>query len=355
VSARAKHNLRPRGLIGLDLGAHTIKAAQLNPDGSVHAWACFPRLNALAPGEASLSAPEADRLARVLRQRGFGGDRIALAAPRSVTRAAVLDLPPKTSGAPIDRIARSEMARLHAKAEDKIEIALIDLPRAARATSSTQALTYMCAHDASARILDALEATDYEPVTMDVAALATIRGCFEGAPPETQPGEANVVIDAGWGSTDIYVMTEGRLVFERPAPAAALAIAADDAFHAGARDAEAQLERFARSEGRAPIDNQLRDTLRKAGRIVAAELERSLGFVQARFGIQRCHRVTLVGGGASLLEIGPMALGSDWSLARARRRDLESIFPQSRPLDPTTPPTCARMATALGLAALGDR
>src|SRR5690606_30745243 len=96
--------------IGLDLGARSIKAAQLvrGPHGfRLAAAIAVPRLD---PGPV-LSQRDADRLGPALTRAGFRGRRLAAALPAEIAVHASIELPGPGSKAPLDQIAAGELAR----------------------------------------------------------------------------------------------------------------------------------------------------------------------------------------------------------------------------------------------------
>src|SRR3954451_23592560 len=99
-----------RSPIGLDLGGRTIKAVQL-----VCAQGKWCLHAAVALPQPEVNQPVVPQTARYVREalfrHGFVGNRIVLAAPATQLEMDVLELPPRSSGAPVEQIARSELAR----------------------------------------------------------------------------------------------------------------------------------------------------------------------------------------------------------------------------------------------------
>src|SRR5439155_3902434 len=88
-----------------------------------------------------------------------------------------LELPPRSSNAPLERIARMEVARAHRFAPDSFEMGCWDLPAAARATKQTPVMAVACTHSDAAAIMDPFEAGGMNVVALDVKAAALARAC----------------------------------------------------------------------------------------------------------------------------------------------------------------------------------
>src|SRR4051794_31126799 len=95
---------RQLSAIGIDAGAGAISAVQVSAAGDgrprIEAAGIVERSEAEGPvGIPSLD--EARRLADVLYRQGFEGRRVVLAVPDGVLLTALLELPPRGSGAPL--------------------------------------------------------------------------------------------------------------------------------------------------------------------------------------------------------------------------------------------------------------
>src|SRR5881394_3993431 len=96
-----------RGPIGLDLFGHQLKAAQLSHDGK--SWRVEAAVSLSQSADQPLDASRVTWLRDVLTRQGFKGDQVVLAAPAGKLETEMLELPPRTSGAPMDQIARAEL------------------------------------------------------------------------------------------------------------------------------------------------------------------------------------------------------------------------------------------------------
>src|SRR5262245_44364514 len=108
-----KHFARTSLPIGLDLSGRWFKAAQASARAGVCAKAKMTR-GAEAkgtPAGAVLTPADAQVLAGALERSGFKGNRVTVVAPRHLLYAEILELPPRASGAPLEQLARVELAR----------------------------------------------------------------------------------------------------------------------------------------------------------------------------------------------------------------------------------------------------
>jgi Tfp pilus assembly PilM family ATPase len=259
ASARGKRlHVAVRGAIGIDVGARTVKAVQLGRarwgDGQWQVWATaeVPRAevserpaagqadSAPAPhgsgqGQAAsssnkapapipagrqrpLTAPEVGRLLGTLERQGFAGDRVVLAAPPDRLSTSVLDLPPRSSQAPIEQIARMELARAHRFAPDQFEMGCWDLPAAARAAKATPAMAVACTHADALALIDPFEAEGLDVVALDVLPCALARACVPliGADSGWAGGSGITgIVDIGWSTADLILLNEGVVIYTR--------------------------------------------------------------------------------------------------------------------------------------------
>lgn len=274
--------------VGLDIGAHSVKAVALGADGSIRARARFPRA-----ASGALGAPEAARIARVLGQKGVSGTNISVAATREMMISAVLELPPRASGAPVERIARDELARLHHTQPSDIQMVLRDLPPGLRAADHLHAIAIGLRTRQADELLDALSGAGFETAILESPGAALLRGAEHGRGP-TPTGAVRIVADIGWTGMTVSVSTRDGIISER-AVGVGLASAAERAsreeIDRAARDAEATgagPAAFATGSGAPMLD------------ALESEIDRSLAFAQSRYGVERWDAMVLTGGGAAL-------------------------------------------------------
>jgi Tfp pilus assembly PilM family ATPase len=160
-----------------------------------------------------LAAEEVSRLVGTLERQGFSGRDIVLAVPNERVVSSMLDLPPRASQAPIEQIARMELARAHRFAPDSFEMGCWDLPAAARATKATPVIAVACTHVDAAAIMDPFEAEGLNVFALDVKAAALARACSPllGA----DAGGIVGIVDLGWTSATLSLMHQGVAIYGR--------------------------------------------------------------------------------------------------------------------------------------------
>lgn len=206
-------SLRARRLspIGVDVGSAWIKAAQVSQTRRgwrLHAGAAFPRLEpGVEPG-----APEFARLAEVLDRAGFEGQEVVIGAPRAILHTAVLDLPPRTSGAPIEQICQAEVVRMFRLPADAFEMFAWEMPSASPRIKSTQMLASAVECDEAEALVGACEGAGLQVVAIDLGSEATSRACRSLC----QEGpDLTVLLDLGSAGVEMFVYREGDCVYQR--------------------------------------------------------------------------------------------------------------------------------------------
>lgn len=307
--------LRQSGLgpIGLDAGSRALKAVQARPAGSgrwrIEAAASIPRAEPGAP----LSARELERLLGVLDRRGFVGTEFALAAPPEAVLSSALELPARSSGVPIEQIARTELARTHQRDPTSFEMAYWDVPAPARAGEGTHVMAVGCPHEGVESVLKVFDEVGLDVSSVDVRPCALARACvplFRPAPAMT------AILELGWTRGRLVLVYQGVVVYERTMEECAVG-----ALHAVVRaqlDAGPDLVDHLLGTIAPPTPATLRrradEGLGRAGRAVSAfvdglvrELALSLGYIAGRYPAPggAVEQLLLVGGGASLPGLAP--------------------------------------------------
>ncbi len=221
-----------RGPIGLDVGNRAIKAVQLSRGGrgGITAAMTIPRQAESGP----LEVDELLRLAQVLERQGFEGSNVVLAAPGESLLVGTLSLPPRHSGAPVDQIARAELARLHRHDPMSFELVHWELPpatsgasgAAASKSGTTSVMAAACPHKDSETLLDLFEAADLQVVGIDVPWLALARACSpmlsanvakeqHTGDESQQPAPISAILDIGWRTARVIVLRSEVILFER--------------------------------------------------------------------------------------------------------------------------------------------
>ena len=225
-------HVHTRSPIGVDVGARAVKAIQFgrdrwgNGEWRVTAAAEMPRDDVAQPqGGDRVGAPatpakpstvltpaEVRRLVGTLERQGFSGDDVVLAVPNERLSSSMLELPPRSSQAPLEQIARMEVARAHRFPPDSFEMGSWDLPAAARATKQTPVMAVACTHADAGLVMDPFEAEGLNVLGLDVKAAAHARAC---APLLGAEGGIVGIVDLGWGSATLSLMHQGVAIYGR--------------------------------------------------------------------------------------------------------------------------------------------
>ena len=210
--------------IGLHVDHHEFRALQLvreNGEERVSAWAIFPRLQPdQVDTDTPRGLPERDELrwaCSILSRRGFQGRAITCAPPSRVCTQHVFELPPADSGAPLEVLARAEVARERRCDPKDFEIGFWGLPQRGR-TSETMAVA--CSSQMIEGIIHSAETADLEVAGIDLAEIAILRGVQEHLSQVNADGDTpiNSILHVGWEHSLAIVTLGARLVYVRRIP-----------------------------------------------------------------------------------------------------------------------------------------
>ncbi len=210
-----------RSGIGLHIDEHEFQAVQLVRTGDeirIGSWAVFPRLNTdPVEDESAQFLPTKDELAwagSILHRRGFHGHDFSFSAPSRDCTQHVFELPPADSGAPLEMLARTEVARERRCDPNDFAIGFWGLPQRGR-TSETIAVA--CSKKVINGMINDAHAAEIEVVGIDLAELAILRAVQEHLPETTKDGSTpiNAVLHVGWDRSLAIVTLGERLVYVR--------------------------------------------------------------------------------------------------------------------------------------------
>ncbi len=204
-----------RTAIGLDMSGEVVCAAQLGVraggDLELVAAACFERGGAGAP----VTARHVQRCVNALQRQGFEGEHVALAIPLAQQLAAICELPPRASGAPVDMLAREELAKAHRCDASRLQSSVWELSagggkgRSGSAGESVACLAAGCASDDVEGWISVVTESHAEVVALDLRSLALMRGTHA-------PSRGGVlVVDLQDDHAHLVAIIAGRVVYER--------------------------------------------------------------------------------------------------------------------------------------------
>lgn len=197
--------------IGVDVDGRWINAAQLRRGRrgwQLSAAASFRRPDATS----AMTDDDARRLAGVLRRQGFRGEMMVMAVPASKLLVTPLELPARSTGAPLDAIAHAEVARAHGRDTGALVSAWWEVPAPARATGTgTHALAAACTSADAESLLRPLDGPGLTVQRLDTRAWAlgriASRAC-DAAP-------VTAITELMWSDAFFAVVRDGVPVFER--------------------------------------------------------------------------------------------------------------------------------------------
>jgi len=306
--------LSSRTPIGLDVGSGQIKAAQLRRLGRrwrAEALCSIPRT---AP-ETSIATDEARSLASVLRRQGFSGKQAVLAVPPEKLLTGIIEVPPVSSGAPVDQIAQMELARLHKVSSDSFEMSYWNLPDSARSGEPAQIMAAACKHDEANKLLDTFEEAGISVEVLDAHPSAVPRACRPLLP--DPPGMAGV-LDLGWTVASLSIVAQGVVTYERVIPQAGMRELYRTIREQSDLDDEhidrilTEIAFYPAGQDQQPSESLFREVagiMRIHFESLCDELQAPFAYVAQRYSAAGVTRVLLIGGGGRIPRL-PEFLGT---------------------------------------------
>ena len=321
----ALDRLKPLRLtpIGIDVGTRVIKAAQLSWSRAngweLHAQAMLPRTledddetltgpvdNEPTEPKPAASAPWAldqttvERLLDVLERRGFSGRRVVLCAPAAALQSDLLDLPPRSSGAPIEQIARSEMSRAATLHNTAFEMGCWDLPASARGNAGTSVLAVAIRHADADALIEPLEQQGLDVIALDTTSWALARAMGRNA----ATGGIAAVADLGFSGTSLVLLGEGGVLYQRHLREAGIGTlyrAVTDRLHASEEMVRCLLTETEEVQGDDPARAAwVAQLISNYADHLIEELHVSFAFAIHRYPTLPLRKLLLTGGGAAL-------------------------------------------------------
>jgi Tfp pilus assembly PilM family ATPase len=207
-----------RGFIGLDIGKRTVGAVQLSRPVGARGW----RLEAATvltrpPAGLWPTGEEVSEVAATLDRQGFAGNRVVVAVPESMKFSATLELPPRSSGAPIEELARQELARSAKRDAGQMEVGSWDVPappRSAGGGESTHLLAVGLQHKDAESLIEGLEGGGFSVEALECRCCAMVRSC--GPILGEAAGQVCAIVDVAEEATSIAVIHSGTVAYDRP-------------------------------------------------------------------------------------------------------------------------------------------
>jgi len=305
--------------IGVDVGERYIKAVQFSRSGGkwqISAATGIKRDNQ----RADISGAEVCRLRKQLSESGFHGNRLVLAVPGDKLLTGIMELPPASSGAPMDMLARSELARMHKCDAQSFEMASWQLPAPARAANTTFVMGAACTHADADSLLDCFEAEGFVVERLEIQSQAMARAC--GPLLNASKGLAGI-LDLGWTAPRLVLLYNGVVIYQRKLPKSAYgAMVGELAGELGIDTA--QVEKMLSGADQAqPRPEAANACLERYVAGIIEEMRIPLSYVSNQYPDAASDRLLLVGGGAQLDGLARrLAEAMDWPVCPATMSEL---------------------------------
>ncbi len=291
--------------IGLDIGSRQIKLAQLASAPGGCRLAARAVLDRIADAPA-LTPDEVRRMRDVLERQGFIGSRVVIAAPPGKLACEMFELPPRSSGAPVDKIARAEIARTARLGLDNFEMALWDLPAPTRATGATSVMAVALKEDEALSLLDPLEDSGLDVLALDAPGWALARACAATA---CRAGEITAVLDVGWSAGTIVLLGDASILYQRSLHELGVGVLYREIMSQLAVGDKAADFLVTSAEGGIGPQNGSRwqwitDQIRQYADSLADEVRASFAYAAHRYAALHVKSLRLAGGGASVRGLG---------------------------------------------------
>lgn len=335
-------NSRP---IGLDLGERTIKAVQLAPQGGRQKLIAAAGIERPGPG-GPVTCAELRELRKRLASEGFRGANLALAVPGEKLLTGIMELPPADSGAPIEMLARSELARLHKCDPQSFEMTSWRLPAPARAANTTFVMGAACTHADADCLLDCFEAEGFRVDRLEVHSQALTRAL---APLLGSGRGLAGVLDIGWTAPRLVLVYDGVVIYERKLAKSALGDwVCELAKRLGIETREAEAALFGQAEHKDHAQ-AASDACERYAANLAEEMKIPLSYVMNQYPDGTAEQLLLVGGGSRMSGLTDrLAEAMAWPV---RTATLPELVDCSADLDPRLGATSV---AAAGLAWAGE-
>jgi Tfp pilus assembly PilM family ATPase len=292
--------------IGLDIDDHEVRAVQLREGANgieVQAWAAFPRLHGDTDNQAGTAAlPEQDEMrwvSSILARRGFLGHCVSCAPRTRDCTQHVIELPPPESGAPLDQLARVEIARERKCAPGDFELGMWSLPQRGR---SNETMAVAVAKPVVEHILEKYGQGDLDAVGIDLPELAIMRGVQDTSSLSLPQAEAHIdaVLHVGWNSALAVVTLGQRIVYVRRIEKGACHVwsQACDRFGLSPNSARAVMGDYETPEHSEELDKVRSACWSTLAKVLAPELDVAFAYVSHSFRMAPLGQVVMSGYGA---------------------------------------------------------
>ncbi len=189
--------------IGIEVSHSCVRAVQVRKGRTRPVLSAGIAWPVRTPG--AFTSEDACSLAWALDRAGFvGRDVAAMAPPGAFTT--TMELPPRTSAAPIQQLARVEMARIHRIEVQAFELGMWDLPTPDRRPGATHAIVVALPTEAGEALAGTFAEAGLRLICLDAPLCAYARVC--DATVSHVPSLVGM-IDIGWSNCRVMLMHVG--------------------------------------------------------------------------------------------------------------------------------------------------
>lgn len=187
--------------IGVDIGVGTLRAV------AVHSHGARYRLVGAAETQRAANHPvptqsDVERLIRAMQRQGIDMRSVTLAAPPDQLSSAIVELPPRASGAPIETLAKAELQK---NTSGQLEVYVWDLPQS-KYSKVSEYLAVGLSHAFASELIKPFESAGLSVVSIEPASTALQR--VTGA-------NSRLVFDVGRRGVRIYAFEGSLTLFVR--------------------------------------------------------------------------------------------------------------------------------------------
>ncbi|HEX2838421.1 MAG TPA: hypothetical protein VHN77_09870 [Phycisphaerales bacterium] len=192
------------GAIGIDVGEATVRAVQVRWRGGRAHLAAGLAWPLRTPG--TFAQEDAGAFAEALHRSGFQGRDVIAFAPHRSLLTTTMELPPRTSAAPIRQLARVEMARIHRLEVNSFELGMWDTPTPDRRPGATHAIVTALPTQAGEAMASLFADAGLRLLCLDTQMCALARVCDRAV--SAVPSLVGVV-KVGWSGCRVMLMHVG--------------------------------------------------------------------------------------------------------------------------------------------------
>lgn len=189
--------------IGVEVTSRSVRAVQVRGRGAARVLTAG--LSWPVRERGAFTGADAASLAVAMSRAGFVGRDVVAMAPKGAFTT-TMELPPRTSAAPIQQLARVEMARIHRVEADSFEMGMWDLPTPDRRPGATHAVVVALATDAGEALAEGFAGAGLRLLCVDAPMCAYARACDRAV---SQVPSLVGVVSVEWSHCRVMLMHVG--------------------------------------------------------------------------------------------------------------------------------------------------